>query len=157
MRNAQFHQTHDHVLSKRIVQTAPAGATIVLENLKNIRESSQVGRGKKGSKKRDNKRRLHSWSFAQLYSFIEYEAEARGIRVVEIDPRHTSQTCSRCGYQHRSNRRSQSLFLCRSCGYCLNADLNASINIRDKYLACLAQDGTSALSGPTCQAASRVT
>jgi len=57
------------------------------------------------------------------------------VRVVAIDPRHTSQTCSRCGYQHRSNRRSQSLFRCRACAYQLNADLNASYNIRDKHLA----------------------
>src|SRR5260370_29103488 len=34
---------HDHVLSKRIVQHATPGSTIVLENLKNIRETSQMG------------------------------------------------------------------------------------------------------------------
>ncbi len=146
---------HDHVLSKRIVQHTHPGSTIVLENLTNIRETSKMGRGK-DNKNVENKRRLHSWSFAQLFSFIEYKAEANGIQVVKIDPRHTSQTCSRCGFQHRSNRRSQSLFLCRSCGYCLNADLNASINIREKYLVSLAQDGTSILSGPTCQAAYRL-
>jgi len=138
---------HDHVLSKRLVQNTLPGATIVLENLKNIRDTSRLGRGKKASPKRENKRRLHSWSFAQLYSFVEYKAQARGIRVVKIDPRHTSQTCSRCGYQHRANRRSQSVFHCRSCGYQLNADLNAARNIREKYLASLAQDGTSVLSG----------
>ncbi|HZU70189.1 MAG TPA: transposase [Ktedonobacteraceae bacterium] len=146
---------HDHVLSKRIVSTSPAGATIVLENLTNIRETSRMGRGKK-NKNVSNKRRLHSWSFAQLYSFVQYKAQARGIAVVKIDPRHTSQTCSRCSYQHRSNRRSQSVFHCRSCGYQLNADLNAAYNIREKYLTFLAQDGRPALSGPTCQAASRV-
>ena len=101
-----------------------------------------MGRGKK-NKTVENKRRLHSWSFAQLYSFLEYKAEARGIEVVKVDPRHTSQTCSRCGYQHRSNRRSQSLFLCRQCGYQLNADYNAAKNIREKYIASLASLGTS--------------
>ena len=131
----------------------PAGATIVLENLKNIRDTSKMGRGKQ-KKNVENKRRLHSWSFDQLYSFVEYKAQERGIQVIKVDPRHTSQTCSLCGHQHRSNRRSQSLFLCRSCGYSLNADLNAAYNIRDKY--CLAQDGTPVLSGPTCQAAYRV-
>jgi putative transposase len=149
------HKDHDHVLSKRIVQNAPSGSTIVLENLKNIREDGKFGRGKKDSKKRDNKRRLHSWSFAQLYSFVEYKAQACGIQVVKIDPRHTSQTCSRCRYQHRSNRRSQSVFHCRSCGYQLNADYNASLNIREKYLTSLAQDGTPVLSGHPCQDASR--
>lgn len=147
---------HDHVLSKRIVQDTPTGATIALENLKHIRETSGMGRGKPTSKKRDNKRRLHSWSFAQLYAFVQYKAEARGIRVVKVDPRHTSQTCSFCRFQHRFNRRSQSLFTCRECGYTLNADLNASYNIREKHLSSLADIGTP-LSVGTSQRASRVT
>lgn len=141
------HRDHDHVLSKRMVQNTPAGATIALENLKNIRDTSKMGRGKQ-NKNVDNKRRLHSWSFAQLYSFVEYKAEARGISVVKVDPRHTSQTCSRCGHQARNNRRSQSLFHCRSCGYQLNADLNASVNIREKHRASLASLGISLAGGP---------
>ena len=145
---------HDHVLSKRIVQHATPGSTIVLENLTNIRETSKMGRGKQ-NKNVDNKRRLHSWSFAQFHSFVSYKAEAKGIEVVKIDPRHTSQTCSRCGHQARNNRRSQSLFLCRNCGYCLNADLNAAKNIREKYLASPAQNGTPVLSGSPSQAAYR--
>jgi len=147
---------HDHVLSKRIIQHATPGSTLALENLKNIRETSRMGRGKQASKKRDNKRRLHSWSFAQLYCFIEYKAEAWGICVVKIDPRHTSQTCSHCGYQHRSNRRSQSLFLCRTCGYNLNADLNAAKNIREKHIASLADFGISLVGGSPRQVAYRV-
>jgi putative transposase len=125
---------HDHVLSKRIVQNALPGSTIMLENLTNIRDTSTMGRGKQ-HKPVDNKRRMHSWSFAQFHSFLSYKAEARGIAVVKIDPRHTSQTCSHCGHQARNNRRSQSLFLCRKCGYCLNADLNAAYNIKAKHLA----------------------
>jgi putative transposase len=147
---------HDHILAKQLVQNAPAGSTIVLENLKDIREDSQMGRGKAGSKKRENKRRMHSWSFAQLYGFVSYKAAWKGVSVVKVDPRHTSQMCSRCGHQARNNRRSQSLFLCRKCGYCLNADLNAAQNIRDKYVACLAQDGTAVLSGSPRQATYRV-
>jgi IS605 OrfB family transposase len=138
---------HDHVLSKRIVQSTPQGATLVLENLTNIRESSKIGRGKE-EKTVDLKRRFHRWSFAQFHAFLDYKAEARGIRVEKVDPRHTSQTCSRCGFHHRSNRRSQSLFHCRSCGYQLNADLNASYNIRDKYLSTLASPGRPSRGGP---------
>jgi IS605 OrfB family transposase len=142
-RQQRFHRDCDHVLSKRIVQNTPAGATIVFENLTNIRESSAIGK----SKKNDKKRKLHSWTFAQLYDFTVYKAAERGIRVERIDPRHTSQTCSRCGHRARNNRRSQSLFLCRKCGYSLNADLNAAKNIRDKHLASLASLGTALIGG----------
>ncbi len=146
-KQARFHRDCDHVLSKQIVASTPTGATIVLENLTNIRETSKMGRGK-NNKNVENKRKLHSWTFAQLYSFLAYKGQERGIRVEKIDPRHTSQTCSRCGHQARNNRRSQSLFLCRKCKYSLNADLNAAYNIRDKYLATsLADFGTSLVSG----------
>ena len=43
-------------------------------------------------------------------------------------------------------RRSQSLFLCRACGYQLNADYNASINIKAKHLASV---GTSFAGSPS--------
>lgn len=147
-KQARFHKDCDHVLSKQIVASTPTGATIVLENLTNIRETSKMGRGK-NNKHVETKRKLHSWTFAQLYSFIAYKGQERGIRVEKIDPRHTSQTCSKCGHQARNNRRSQSVFLCRKCGYCLNADLNASYNIRDKHIASLATLDTLVSSGPS--------
>src|SRR5712691_7578729 len=132
---------HDHVLSKRIVQYTQPGATLVVENLSHIRERAQMRKG-------EGQRRLHSWSFDQFHRFLSYKAEAGGMTVVKVDPRHTSQTCSRCGHQARNNRRSQSLFLCRKCGYCLNADLNGSYNVRDKHLACLASLGIALAGGP---------
>ena len=100
---------HDHVLSKRIVHSTPPGATIVFENLTHIRETSKIGRGK-GNKNVEHKRKLHSWTFAQLFAFVDYKAQERGVHVERIDPRHTSQTCSWCGHQARNNRRSQSIF-----------------------------------------------
>lgn len=146
-RQARFHRDCDHVLSKQIVASTLPGATIVLENLTNIRETSKIGRGK-NNKNVQTKRKVHSWTFAQLYGFIAYKGQECGIRVEKIDPRHTSQTCSKCGHQARNNRRSQSLFLCRKCKYSLNADLNASKNIRDKYIATsLALFGTPLESG----------
>ena len=80
---------HDHVLAKRLVQYAPPGSTIVLENLREIRS-----RGERRG--RAARRRFHAWSFAQLAGFVEYKAEQRGIRVKRVDPRKTSQQCSRC-------------------------------------------------------------
>jgi len=46
--------------------------------------------------------------------------------------------------QKNGSKSATALFLCRSYGYCLNADLNASINIKRKYLASL---GTSLAGG----------
>lgn len=129
-RQRRFRTDCDHVLSKRIVQSVPSGTTIVLEDLGQLRSRARLRSG-------EGQRRLHSWSFAQLRSFVSYKAEERGMSVVVIDPRYTSQTCSRCGYRHRANRKVQALFECKKCAYSLNADLNAAYNIRDKHLATL--------------------
>lgn len=126
----RFHRDCDHVLSRRIVDSCTPGTTIVVENLTEIRSRVRQRKGQQ-------QRRLHAWSFAQLRTLLSYKAEEAGMRCVAVDPRHTSQTCSRCGYQHRSNRRSQSLFQCRQCGYTLNADLNGARNIAQKHLASL--------------------
>ena len=40
--------------------------------------------------------------------------------------------CSKCGYCARNNRKTQANFECKSCGFKLNADLNASRNISNK-------------------------
>jgi putative transposase len=136
-KQSRFHRNCDHVLSKYIVQATPVGATIVLENLTNIRRTTK-------SRKGAQSRRLHGWSFAQLRSFIMYKAEARGCTVGGVDPRHTSQTCPKCNFVSRHNRRSRSFFQCRECGYSLHADLVGARNIAAKYLA---NGGTSATGG----------
>jgi IS605 OrfB family transposase len=128
-KTARRRRDHDHVVSKRIVQGVPAGCTLAVENLTHIRARVRARKSNGG------RRRLHSWSFAILRAFLVYKAEERGVCVEGVDPRHTSQRCSRCGYQHRRNRLSQSEFRCRACGVRLNADLNGSRNIAAKLLA----------------------
>ncbi len=51
--------------------------------------------------------------------------------VIKIPPHYTSQKCSRCGTIDKKNRLSQSKFKCLNCGFCMNADINATNNIRD--------------------------
>jgi putative transposase len=123
---ARFRRDCDHVLSKHIVQSVTPGTTVVVENLTDIR-------GRVKQRGRASRRRLHSWSFAQLRSFLEYKSEAAGCRVVGVDPRHTSQRCCDCGHIERGNRHG-ARFRCLACGRQDNADRNAAINIRDRHL-----------------------
>lgn len=125
-RQKRFRKDCDHVLSKRLVQSVKSGATLVFEDLTNIR-----GRAKA---RKEQRRRLHGWSFAQLQAFVTYKAEAKGVRVDFVDPRYTSQKCSQCGHISRSNRPTQAEFRCRSCLFESLADHNAAVNIRADYL-----------------------
>jgi IS605 OrfB family transposase len=125
-RQKRFRKDCDHVLSKRLVQSVESGATLVFEDLTNIR-----GRAKM---RKAQRRRLHAWSFAQFQAFVTYKAEAKGVQVGYVDPRYTSQKCSQCGHIERGNRPTQAEFRCKKCGFECHADYNASMNIRDDFL-----------------------
>jgi len=72
------------------------------------------------------RKKLHSWSFAQLRATIGYKAAGAGVRSVAVDARYTSQQCSCCGHTSRSNRPNQATFSCVACGFACHADLNAA-------------------------------
>jgi putative transposase len=120
----RFKTDVNHCIAKKIVKSVETGSTLVLESLKNIRKKAKL--------RKKQRTELNSWAFSQLEKFIEYKAEMRNIKVEYICPIYTSQKCSKCGHTCRSNRISQSHFKCIKCSFQLNADLNASRNIRDK-------------------------
>jgi len=93
---------------------------IGIEDLSGIRNSKL---------RKEQRRQLNSWAFYQFRSIIEYKAKLQGINITILNPRYTSQACSKCGHTEKSNRKSQKLFVCKSCGFKQNADINASSNI----------------------------
>jgi putative transposase len=117
----RFQSDANHVTAKQIVNSCQPGDTLVMENLTNIRERV------KGRRKQ--RRAMSNWSFSQLQGFLAYKATWKGIDVVFVDARYSSQACSQCGYIDKRNRLSQSQFSCKHCGYQQNADLNAAYNL----------------------------
>jgi IS605 OrfB family transposase len=124
-KEARWASNENHRVSRAIVDTvAAAGGVLHVERLTGIRERCE------GTAK--VRRMLHSWPFAQLLQFIGYKAALAGVEVVEDDPRHTSQRCSRCGHTERGNRTRRDRFQCQACGYESHADLNAARNLAAK-------------------------
>jgi len=123
----RFRKECDHILSRRIVDSVPTGSVIVFENLKDIRERCGRGKGKAQNG------RMHRWSFARLFEFVDYKATMAGVRTEKVDPRNTSRKCSKCGDVRKSNRKDQSHFVCKACHHSLNADLNGARNIAQKF------------------------
>jgi len=83
-------------------------------------------------------RKLNNWSFYQLEQFIRYKAEAVAKQVVSVDPRYSSQKCSKCGHIYKGNRDGSS-YRCRNCGFQIHADLNAARNIAQAGISCLSK------------------
>ena len=123
-KEARFQRHENHCITKRIVASAKGtGRGIALEDLGGIRTRITAS----GT---DARNRLSGWWFGQLYDFITYKATLAGVAIVTVDPRNTSRTCAACDHCAKSNRKSQSEFVCKACGHRAHADLNAARNLR---------------------------
>lgn len=77
-----------------------------------------------------------------LVEFTSYKAESAGRRVVQVDPKGTSQTCSSCGEivlkgETLMKGLSQRVHRCPHCGFVADRDENAALNILQRGLIIL--------------------
>jgi len=77
------------------------------------------------AQKRGLNRAILNVGWYQIETMLSYKAH----RLVKVDPRFTSQTCSCCGAVDSRSRKNQASFVCTTCGFRSNADQNAAINI----------------------------
>lgn len=126
-KEARYRKDVNHRIAKALVLKAKdTKRGIALEDLKGIRQRTRFPKSQRN--------KISGWAFAQLRTFIQYKAKLHGVEVVAVDPRNTSRECSCCGCVDKRSRRSQSEFVCVSCGLQLNADYNAARNIRKRAL-----------------------
>ncbi|KTG19439.1 RNA-guided endonuclease InsQ/TnpB family protein [Haloferax profundi] len=142
-REHRWMQNELHRASNRILEEAATYdcTHVAFENLTDIR------------KRMGGVKRFHAWAFRRLYQYVAFKAEVLDVEIRQIDPAYTSQRCSKCGFTHKSNRRSKHQFVCQKCGYELNADYNASKNIARKLVKQLHSGQTSSGGGAPCQCA----
>jgi putative transposase len=123
-----------HQVSSAIVKEARnSGQGIILEDLKNIRvavNKKVLGLNRFSGKtqmisrhSKELKRRLNSWSYRKLQSFIEYKALWEGVKVIKVSPRNTSRVCAVCGCVMR-DLKAKTL---ECCG--VNRHVNACLNM----------------------------
>lgn len=115
-RYRHFMKTKNHQVSREVIEFAKQfdRPIIVLENLHQFRKQAD-------------------WTFAELRTFIEYKAMHAGMPVVAVDPKNTSKECNRCGHIDSDSRPHNGIiFSCVKCGYTVNADVNAAINLAKK-------------------------
>ena len=93
--------------------------------------------GKNVKAKSGLNRELLRLGFGTFKQRLTDKQKARNHFVVLVNPRFTSQICSNCGYKDKSSRISQSEFVCTNCGFEINADYNAAINIRSRGIKVL--------------------
>jgi len=102
---------------------------LVLENLKNLRKGCTDKIRHKGTSKKNYI--VNSIPTGMFRSFLQYKCHQVGIKVEIVNPAYTSQTCSS---HNILGERSGYNFVCTNHNHQLDADLNASRNIRNRYI-----------------------
>jgi IS605 OrfB family transposase len=111
--------------AKRLVAWAPADAVLVFEDLQMQQPFRGVTRGVA------LRRRLSRWQRGAIRQAVANKAQLVGVALASVNPAYTSLICSRCGLRGLRKRHS---FGCPHCGHTQHADVNAAINIRNRYV-----------------------
>ncbi|MBM4402667.1 MAG: transposase [Candidatus Cloacimonetes bacterium] len=117
-----------HNITREIVEIAQKYdvKVILLEHLSRF----QPKKGEKRSKKLN--RKLTYWLKGKIEEQLRYKSFFDGILVSCVNPAFTSKICNKCGgFGERFSNKS--LFRCFYCGYCANADFNASVNLHKVF------------------------
>jgi putative transposase len=117
-------RTFAQTAAKQLVTFAPANAVLVFEAL----HVPQPRKGTVGGTA--TRRRLSVWQRHLIRQSAESKVQEVGMVVAEVNPSSTSQTCSRCGLRGVRKRHA---FTCPTCGHQAHADVNAAVNIRNRY------------------------
>lgn len=87
-----------------------------IEDIKHLRKGKRTNRF------------LSHFVYRDIFAKIESRCEEENVSLVRINPRFTSQRCSKCGWVKKANRKGKT-FHCDKCGHLEDADINAAKNI----------------------------
>ena len=124
---ANARKNANHHASKAIAAKA---STVYIEDLKtkNMTKSAKgtaEASGKNVKAKAGLNRVILGTGWGQCEQILGYKCR----QVIKVPAAYTSQRCSKCGHIEKANRKRQEEFKCIACGYAVNADYNASVNI----------------------------
>ncbi|WP_287689565.1 transposase [Metallosphaera javensis (ex Sakai et al. 2022)] len=77
-------------------------------------------------------KKLSRTVWRKLVNTLKYKAPLYGCKVVEVNPHLTSRSCPRCGWVSRTVGKT---FRCGRCGFTLDRQFNASLNIMKRFLS----------------------
>lgn len=73
-------------------------------------------------------RAAHDVALGLFGEILDYKAFEAGVRIAKVNPRNTSQICSSCG-EHVPKELSVRVHSCPHCGFTVDRDVNAALNI----------------------------
>ncbi len=101
---------------------------VVMENLDNSFGKNFV----KDENAINYNRRVKFLGLSSIKGTFEHIGRKYDVAVSLVHPHYTSKQCPLCGCIDDDNRKCQEAFRCVECGYEANADINASVNIKNR-------------------------
>jgi len=80
-----------------------------------------------GDLKKDYRLKLYLMQYRRVQKWIEWQAKKHGLRVVKVNPAHSSTTCPKCGADMKEN--GYRTFHCSKCGFEEHRDYVAVMNL----------------------------
>ena len=114
-------------LNKMVKEEDIQEIEIVREDLNWSSKKSKKKNKRNVSKKQQN--RFSTWSKGLLLERLSVKLAEKGIKETIVNPAYTSQVCCKCN--HLGNRKGKE-FKCSNCNLSIDADFNASINIKKR-------------------------
>ena len=130
-KRARLSREYDNKLVKDIVEhilelAKKYNLHVVIGQVKGIRSTARKG-NYRGRKFRGM---VHRWSFARIRDNLQHKLATLGFdtkKFFAVSEAWTSIKCHKC--ENKGYRPKQNLFVCGTCGFRANADLNGAINI----------------------------
>ena len=99
-------------------------------NTNNLNNNSKL----KGRLSKNIRSSIGSWQYSYWLDRLEQKCEDNRVSFRSVCPSHTSQKCCQCGHIDRGNRHGE-IFRCLKCDHSGNADVNAALNILERFLS----------------------
>ena len=117
-RIASIRLNHIHQATTEIVKTKPSRIVIEDLNVKGMMKNKHLAKA------------IQEQCFRKFSWILEYKCQRYGIALVKADRWFpSSKTCSKGGHYHKHLKLKDRIFICPECGFKLDRDKNASINL----------------------------
>jgi putative transposase len=114
-------------VAKQVIQNKDL---VVVEKLSNLNNNSKL----KGRLSKNIRSSIGSWNYAYWLMRLEMNCEENRVSFRTVPSYYTSQQCPICNHTESGNRNGE-VFKCQACGYTGNADINAALNILNRFLS----------------------
>ena len=115
-----------HKLSNKLVHEGYTSFAVESLNIQNMEKNHRLAQS------------IQNASWNRFIQMLSYKAESAGMKVIRVDARNTSRTCSNCS-NIMDMPLSQRTYVCNRCGLQMDRDVNAAINMLKRGRAGLAR------------------